>query len=363
MPAADTAQRRGGLLLPFLLLVTAAADAADSEPQSAVVLLYHHISDSTPRATSTSPAHFAAHLDMLAEQGYRVLPLDEIVRALDADGALPEKSVAITFDDGYESIYTAALPMLEARDWPFTVFVSTAAIDASYSNFMSWNQLRDLESRGGSVANHSRSHDHLLRRADGESEAAWQARVRDDILSAQSRLDAELAGPQRLFAYPYGEFDTALAAIVADLGYVGFGQQSGPFDARTDRSILPRFPVATGYDDLDNLAEKLRTRPLPLQVLAPASRVLGPRSPPPVLELRLAAGPYRRDELRCYVAGQPPASIVWNGDVATVKAERPLGPGRSKYNCTAPSAEARGVFYWYSHLWIQPLDDGRWYAE
>jgi hypothetical protein len=164
-----------------------------------------------------------------------------------------------------------------------------------------------------------------------------------------------------MLAYPYGEFDRALEGLVEGLGFVGLGQQSGPVGPGSSRLELPRFPVATGFDDLASLGEKLHSRPLPVSVLAPADRVLEPRSAPPVLRLRVPEGPYRRDDLRCFVSGQPRARVEWEGDVAVVEAREPLGPGRSKYNCTAPSSEETGVFYWYSHLWIQPNDDGSWY--
>ncbi len=100
-----------------------------------------------------------------------------------------------------------------------------------------------------------------------------------------------------------------------------------------------------------------------MKVLAPDSRVLEPGAGAPALEIRLPEGEYRRDALRCYVAGQEPAQIDWEGDVATIRAQRPLGPGRGKFNCTAPSAASPGVYHWYSHLWIQPRDDGRWYPD
>jgi hypothetical protein len=63
------------------------------------------------------------------------------------------------------------------------------------------------------------------------------------------------------------------------------------------------------------------------------------------------------------VAGQEPAIIEWRGDVAAIRSRAPLGAGRSKYNCTAPSTSISGVYYWYSHLWIQPRDDGSWYPD
>lgn len=366
MPVADTG--RPTHTVPILTTVLAVAGiclsaiamAADG---AAVVLLYHHVDDATPPSTSITPRNFDAQLDYLEREGYSVLPLAEIVRALQQGELLPSRSVALTFDDGYRSVYSEALPRLERRGWPFTVFVATDYIDDGYAGFMTWGELRDLETRGGTVANHSTSHAHLIRRTASEAEADWRTRVRADIEAAQARLDAELDHPLQMLAYPYGEFDTALEALVGDLGFVAFGQQSGPVHAPLGMQQLARFPMAAGFDSIESLGEKLRTLPLPVTVLAPASRVLDARSAAPTLEVRLPQGPYRRDALRCYVADQDPARLDWQGDVATIRAQRPLGPGRSKYNCTAPSAAESGVYYWYSHLWIQPRDDGSWYPD
>lgn len=358
---------RAWLLMPAALLLGAACGAESPAPAGegshAVILLYHHVSEDTPPSTSVTPAVFERHLAYLERGGYRVVPLADIVTALQDGGSLPPDAVAITFDDAYESVYTEALPRLESRGWPFAVFASTDYIDQDYGGYMSWQQLRDIESRGGRVGNHSRSHRHLIRHEAGESKAAWRRRVTADIRHARSRLEEELAGPLQVFAYPYGEFDRQLEELVAGLGYVGLGQQSGPAGTVSDLRHLPRFPVAEGYDDLESLGEKLRSRPLPVEVLAPASRVLAPDAAPPVLRLRIPAGPYDRERLRCYVSGQPPADIGWQGDEATIRAERPVPPGRSKFNCTAPSMQQSGVFYWYSYLWIRPRDDGSWYPE
>jgi hypothetical protein len=91
--------------------------------------------------------------------------------------------------------------------------------------------------------------------------------------------------------------------------------------------------------------------------------LLAPRAAAPDLRLMLADGSFRRDAMQCFVAGQEPATISWQGDTATIRARAPLGPGRSKYNCTAPSTEESGVFFWYSHLWIEPREDGSWYSN
>jgi peptidoglycan/xylan/chitin deacetylase (PgdA/CDA1 family) len=339
-----------------------AANAAPDD-QHAVILLYHHVSESTPASTSVSPAVFESHLDYLEKSNFRVLPLADIVSALKDKRPLPPRAVAITFDDGYQSILTEAMPRIAKRGWPFTVFVSTDAIDEGYATFMSWPDLRRIEAGGGTIANHTASHEHLVRRRPGESAAAWRRRVATDIESAQSKLESELDNPLRLFAWPFGEFDADLEELAGKLGLVAFGQQSGPAGRASSPQSLPRFPMATGFADLDSFAEKLRTRPLPVTVLSPASRVLQVPARPPQLTIRIPDGPYRLAALRCYVGGQEPAEISRRGDVFTVQAKKPLRPGRGKFNCTAPSSEENGVFYWYSHLWLQREDDGGWYTE
>ena len=352
-------ERRAFVLAALLVL----AGPAVAEQDHAVILVYHHVSESTPASTSVSPAVFAAHLDYLAEHNYRVLPLEDIVAAFRDQAPLPAKAVAITFDDAYESIIKTALPMLARRDWPFTVFVSTDAIDQGFAGYMDWEDLRRLEQSGASIANHTRSHAHLLERLPGEIEKQWRARVTAEVTDAQGRLDDELEHPSMHFAYPYGEFDSGLQALVSELGYVAFGQQSGAAGAISGMTRLPRYPMATGFADLDGLAQKLRTRPLPVTVLEPRSNVLGLPAKAPTVVVRIPDGPYRKAHMRCYVAGQDPATIEWRADEATITAEKRIRPGRNKFNCTAPSSEETGVYYWYSHLWMQPRDDGSWYEE
>lgn len=346
----------------FLLFsTTLAADQPDTD--HAVILLYHNVSDTTPASTSVTPAVFDSHLEFLQANHFNVLPLQEIISALQAKRPLPPRSVALTFDDAYLSIATEALPRLQKRGWPFTVFVSTNAVDSGYKGYMNWSQLRVLEAGGATIANHSRTHDHFIRRRSDEGEGAWRKRVLADIAAAQDRLNSEMTDASALFAWPYGEFNEDLRELIGDVGMVGFGQQSGPAGHSSDMQSLPRFPLATNFASISSLAEKLRSRPLPVEVMSPHSGVLPAASPAPTLTVRIPDGDYRLADLRCFVAGQNSAEVVSQKDTFVFIARERLGPGRSKYTCTAPSSTESGVYYWFSYLWMQPHDDGTWYSE
>ena len=337
--------------------------------EHAVILVYHHVAADTPPSTSVDPATFERHLDYLAEHGYRVRPLPEVLDRLQAGEPVPDKTVVLTFDDAYRSVYSEAWPRLRERGWPFSVFVSTQYIDQGLSNYMDWGQLRELrQAPGVTLGNHTHGHPHLVRRRDGEGEAAWAERVRGEIRTAQRRLEERAGGAARILAYPYGEFSPALKELVGAMGFQALGQQSGPVGAGTDALAVPRFPMATGFAAMESFTTKIATRPLPVRASRPANGavVAGDGERRPELVLELGEGAFRGTELACYASGQGRVASRWRPESRelVVRADRPLGAGRAKYNCTAPVRGADGGgFYWHSFLWLVKRPDGLWWAE
>lgn len=349
------------LCIVLALLLTAPAFAAGH----AVILMYHHVAVDTPPSTSVTPEQFDSHLDYLATHGYQVWPLEKVVSHLRDRQPLPDKVVAITVDDAYISVYREAWPRLRARGWPFTVFVATDPVDQGLPAMMSWAQMREMSANGVTFANHSRSHDHLLRRLPGEAESAWRTRIQADLLHAQSRLQQELGQAPLLFAWPYGEYDTALRKLVGELGFTAFGQQSGPASGYADRLALPRFPMAVAFAALDEVRDKLQSLPLPVLQADPDDTVLALDDKRPRLTVTLQPGRYKPDTLGCYVSGQGRVLPRWLDAGRTrfeVRAEQALPVGRSRYNCTAQATDG-SAWLWYSHPWIRRHPDGSWYAE
>ncbi len=344
-----------------MALALALAGAANADVQRAVALVYHHVSDETPAATSVTPKEFKTHLDYLADEGYTVLALGDILARLERGDGVPDKTVAITFDDAYESVLTTAAPALKRRGWPFTVFVATDAIDQGLKPYLSWDELRKLKSFGAELANHSATHGHMIRRSEGQSEKAWLRAQRENIERAARRLDDEIGEIAPLFAFPYGEYDEKLVGLVTELGLKPIGQHSGAMTAGD--SVIPRFPVSSRYASLTTLRDKLRSVPMPVTVVRPADGVLSAKDERPELTLRFDEGFRNASALTCFVAGQPKAEIRFDGQLARIQATKPLKPGRTKYNCTLPSTDERGRFHWFSFLWMKPQSDTQWYAE
>jgi biofilm PGA synthesis lipoprotein PgaB len=333
----------------------------------AVVLLYHHVSESTPASTSVTPAVFRQHLDYLDKGGYTVLPLGKILETLASGAALPDKTVAITFDDAYQSVLDQAAPLLKKRGWPFTVFVSTQAIDDGYRNYLSWEELRKLVDAGAEIGNHSYSHGHLVRHLAGESAQQWRARIEADIQLAQRQLHEHLGITPTLFSYPYGEYTAELQDLVGALGYFGIAQQSGAVGTGFDKLAVPRFPMATHYADMKRFAISVNTRPLPVSDVALEPRIQQEgQTSRQHFAFDLMPGEYRPAELDCYSNDGKQLSFSKRdaGGVTRISLQLPdWAAGRRKINCTAPSSKEQSVFYWYSQQWLVKRADGTWYEE
>ncbi|MEM9620626.1 MAG: polysaccharide deacetylase family protein [Pseudomonadota bacterium] len=354
-------QRRLSFWLCLLLIWTHTGAIAASE--HAVVLVYHHVANDTPASTSVSPELFAAHLAYLAQADFTVLSLGSIVKLLKQQQPLPPRTVALTFDDAYRSVLTTALPMLAARNWPFTVFVNTAATDRGAAPYMNWSQLEELVAAGVEIGNHSHTHAHLVAQQPDESKQQWQLRVNQDITAAHTRLQEKLGVETELFAYPYGEFTPELTALVAALDLTGVAQHSGAIDQFSDFLALPRFAMAGRYAELDNFVQRVNARPLHLQANPRNGYVVPAPDTLPQLELQLMRDQPNPTQLNCFAGGhgrmglEQTATNQWQ-----LRFDKPLNVGRTRINCTLPDSDRSGQFLWWSYLLMQPTADGKWYT-
>lgn len=345
-------------MLVVLMLCSLPSHAADQ----IVILQYHHVDHDTPAATSITPDVFDQHLQYLQDHDYVVVPLEASINALRNGEPLPDKAVAITVDDGYRSVYTEIYPRMKKLQWPFTVFINPAAHDTASRHYLGWEQIREMSQSGVVFANHTNSHLHMLRMLPQETESQWLLRVKTDIQTAQQRLHDELGQAPMLFVYPYGEHNPALRKLVSELGYIGFGQQSGPAGPHADFSVVPRFPMAAGFASMKRFPEKLNSRPFQVISVAPENPVLPGDDALPELKLNLGDGDFHRNSVSCYISGQGRGQVTWIDSTLVVRANRPLPAGRSRFNCTAPSND-HGGFYWYSYAWFKKRPDDSWYQE
>jgi peptidoglycan/xylan/chitin deacetylase (PgdA/CDA1 family) len=336
--------------LALLLLLASPSLQAQTAPQ-AVILQYHHVSTQTPASTSISPDAFRAQINYLKDNGFTVLPLEQVVSALRTGSELPDRTAVISFDDGYFSVYETAFPILRELDFPFTIFIAADLIGSNPGLYSSWEQLRTMAAAGATLANHTMTHPYLMDRLEAENDADWLARIRSEIVGAEARIKQETGQSHQLFAYPYGEYDPQLQQLIRDLGYVGIGQHSGPINAASDFTALPRFPFSGIYASMNTYKVKVQSLAFNVAVTNPDSDITDERSPSAELDFD---GSYRLDSLNCFNNDQPMKVVVLDAAAQRYRVETTVEnhSRRFRYNCTAPGHEGR--FYWYSIPWLNP---------
>lgn len=328
-----------------------------------VILQYHHVSETTPAATSVTPAQFREQMQFLVDDGFKVIPLSQVVEAIKQKQDLSAKTVAITFDDGYRSIATTAHPILKEFGFPYTLFVAIEPIKQKFTEMMSWDELVKLAKEGADIANHSWAHEHLIRKLSNESQAQWIARIKTNILDTEKAILDATGHNFKMLAYPYGEYNQALQDMLTANGFVAFGQQSGAAGPYSPLTALPRFPVAGQYADLKSLKAKLYSLNMPVITQSPSDPELTGAHWRPELKVTLDMSDISAKKVMCYIQGQGSKKPTWHSENEfSIQADLALPAGRSRYNCTAPS-NARNGYYWFSQPWVRPKDDGSWIKE
>lgn len=346
------------ILLSTLCLLPISSLATDNPPQTiqsnAVILQYHHVSADTPAITSVTPEQFESHLQLIEELNMVVLPVGDLISDIHAGRALADNAVAITFDDGYESIYTQAFPLLKKRNWPFTVFVNPLAIEERHGKQMSWAQLSEMKHHGATIVNHSHYHNHLLQKHEDESENTWLTRTMKDINLAQAWLEEKLDTKYKWLAYPYGEMNEALKTALLLDGYLGFSQQSGAINHTTDWQAIPRYPASGIYANLNTLRTKLQSLAFTVLNSAPSHELRYAGQNLPKFQLTVAEQDIARHTVQCFYNGSPIKTEVIKQDVdgtsalvISTQALDKLPLGRTRYNCTAKS-KTKNRYYWHS---------------
>jgi peptidoglycan/xylan/chitin deacetylase (PgdA/CDA1 family) len=336
------------ILMMMLWLATAPAATA------AVILQYHHVSADTPGSTSVTPAAFKAQLQHLKDQKFKVVPLDRLIGQLQRGETLADDEVAITFDDGFANVFTTARPLLKQFGYPYTMFLSPALIDQRQGPVLTWQQVKTMQQEGVIIANHSSYHHRLAVPQPGENKAQWRERVKADILLAETQLEQQLGVKRKWLAYPYGDFSAELEQLVAELGFIGIGQQSGAIGPGVSLTRLPRYPSSSQFAALQHFMPKLKTLALPVTDYSKADPVSHVN--PPTLQLTVNTSDFATDRLQCFFNGKaiPLQIIAQQGQQLTfsTKADAPLKLAHNRYNCTAPSQQKKGYFYWFSQPWV-----------
>lgn len=190
-----------------------------------LVLCYHAVSPTWPADLSVTPEALEWQLSRLAASGWQATTFTEAVLDPPAD-----RTLAVTFDDGFASVRALALPILARLGMPATLFVPSAFMDtrqplrwpgiehwsgtpyAGELTGMDWSDLRELAGHGWEIGSHTRAHPRLPELAPADLDKELHLSLRE--------VSENIGRPCQAIAYPYGAADARVVRCARDAGYV-----------------------------------------------------------------------------------------------------------------------------------------------
>lgn len=196
------------------------------------ILYYHAVNDLTPgiRELYVSPTDFSNQLQYLKENGYTVIPLEEL-----QDAGRYHKPVVITFDDGYEDNYNYAYPLLKRFHYPATIFICSGFIDKPYY-LKSWEIKRMVDLI--SFQSHTVTHPFLTDCSD--------TRLTYELKESQRTISRLTGRPVEILAYPTGKYDSRVVAEAVKYYKMAVLMGGGIYHTGDDLMAIKRVYVYRG---------------------------------------------------------------------------------------------------------------------
>ena len=201
------------------------------------VLNYHQVEPKDGNPLTLWPEQFEAQMEYLAAEGYTTITIDEMMDALENGTSLPEKSVIITFDDGYADNYEYAYPILKKYGFKATIFL-IYDLTNTYPNYLTWDQVAEMKASGLiHFESHTMTHANL-------AELTSVDELRHEIADSHDLLSEKLGYDMHYIAYPGGRVNEEIERITSAAGYRGgFTVHYGLSTPAEGRYQMDRIPI------------------------------------------------------------------------------------------------------------------------
>ena len=229
----------------FFSTASAPVSAIPEQKQKVPIVMYHSVLDSKDREGKyvITPEKLEEDFKYIKENGYQTITTSDLISYKNGEKNLPEKSIVITFDDGYYNNYSYLFPLLKKYDMKAVLSVvgvytdlyseSDEKMNNNYSH-ADWSQLKEMQDSGFiELQNHSYNmHDWSQRkgilRKKGENKQEYEKLLKEDILKMQQLLKSKTGKDATAFVYPFGSVNDESRKIVEELGFsVTYGCEEG----------------------------------------------------------------------------------------------------------------------------------------
>lgn len=211
--------------------------------QTKVSILTYHSIDDSGSVISTKLSVFRRQMKFLSEASFNVISLKTLAAFYRENNFPPQKTVVLTFDDGFQNFYTAAYPVLKDYDFTATVFLITDYCgkfndwsgnlpSLEKSKLMSWNEIRELNKSGIEFGAHSRTHPDLTKTSPDQAIK--------EIVESKFEIENRLGVGVTDFAYPYGNYNRLVKSHAEQNYQTACSTRLGKVDSESDFFALQR---------------------------------------------------------------------------------------------------------------------------
>jgi len=200
------------------------------------VLMYHSISTIPGNSLGVPVKQFTEEMEWLHRENYHSLSLEEFYQALANKTPIPEKSILLTFDDGYSDNYSSAWPILHQFGLSATFFIVTNSVGPG---MMSWDQINDLARQGNSIGSHTVHHLDLSMLSNKQQE--------NELGNSKQEIVNHLDISVQALCFPSGRYNKTTLELMSKQGYkLGFTTHPGKVHLGDELLTLKRMRISGG---------------------------------------------------------------------------------------------------------------------
>lgn len=250
------------------------------------VLGYHELNEKLPEtAMRMHTSKFRRQMETIRQLGITVITLEDFLAWKRGDKKIPEKSLLLTFDDGWKSVYTDALPILREFGYPFTIYLYKQYVDGG-GKALSTAMIKEMVASGTSVGSHSVSHPYpaTVKKFRKKGPDAYDAYLRVELGESKRFLEEKSGLKVTTYAYPGGYHTEEMFPLATEFGYThAFTVVPGKVKRSTTNLTLPRYMIFGNNDKIFEMATTYHDAPGPAAPSAATLAGSAPTTPYPVV--------------------------------------------------------------------------------
>jgi peptidoglycan/xylan/chitin deacetylase (PgdA/CDA1 family) len=217
------------------------------------VLGYHDFSENMKATEMLLPtATFRKQMQAIRDLGLNVITMEDFMAWKRGEKKIKDKSIVITIDDGWKSVYTDAYPILKEFKYPFTIFLYKNYVDGGGKALTS-AMIKEMMKNGCSIGSHSVSHPYPpnVRTERAKGEESFVNYLRNEMGDSKKFLEKQFSSKVKTYAYPGGFVTGEMLPVASEVGYEFlFTVLPGKTTLSTSSFTIPRYVILGTHDNI-----------------------------------------------------------------------------------------------------------------